>query len=179
METIIGKHIYDINKTELTARCYRIKKNGQHKYRFNYKFHSLAQLETFVAKEQTIIKKEIADKEIVNAKIKESKKDAIKHFKVGDIFYDSWGYEQTNINFYQVVELKKASVVIREIAQNKITKGYLQGTTTPIKDDFIGDKILKRIITNYYNDKVQHYIKSKFGWVSRWDGRPKCWSSYA
>lgn len=28
----------------------------------------------------------------------------IDGYKVGDIFYTSWGYEQTNIEFYQVVK---------------------------------------------------------------------------
>lgn len=35
---------------------------------------------------------------------------------VGDIFYASWGYEQTNADFFQVVELVgKASVRVREV----------------------------------------------------------------
>ena len=36
--------------------------------------------------------------------------------KVGDLFYASWGYEQTNVNFFQVVELVgSSSVRIREV----------------------------------------------------------------
>ena len=36
--------------------------------------------------------------------------------KVGDLFYSSWGYEQTNVNFFQVVALVgKKSVRIREV----------------------------------------------------------------
>ena len=37
--------------------------------------------------------------------------------KVGDLFYSSWGYEQTNVNFFQVIALVgKASVRIREVS---------------------------------------------------------------
>lgn len=36
--------------------------------------------------------------------------------KVGDLFYTSWGYEQTNVNFFQVIALKGASsVLVREV----------------------------------------------------------------
>ena len=39
-------------------------------------------------------------------------KNTAKHsFKVGDILYSSWGYEQTNIDFYQVAELNGSSMV--------------------------------------------------------------------
>ena len=46
----------------------------------------------------------------------------IKHpLQIGSILYTSWGYEQTNIDFYQVIELIGTStVVLREIAQEKI-----------------------------------------------------------
>lgn len=36
--------------------------------------------------------------------------------KVGDMFYASWGYDQTNINFFQVIGLRgKTSVLVREV----------------------------------------------------------------
>ena len=36
--------------------------------------------------------------------------------KVGDIFYTSWGYEQTNVDFFQVVALKgKTQVIIKQV----------------------------------------------------------------
>lgn len=36
--------------------------------------------------------------------------------KVGDLFYTSWGYEQTNVDFFQVIELVgESSVRVREV----------------------------------------------------------------
>lgn len=36
--------------------------------------------------------------------------------KVGDLFYTSWGYEQTNVNFFQVIALKgRTSCLLREV----------------------------------------------------------------
>lgn len=55
------------------------------------------------------------------AKATKAKKEEKKHefdfnVKVGDLFYSSWGYEQTNNTFFQVVELVgKKSVRVREV----------------------------------------------------------------
>ena len=35
--------------------------------------------------------------------------------KVGDIFRNSWGYEQTTVDFYQVVRVSAKSVWVRRI----------------------------------------------------------------
>lgn len=37
--------------------------------------------------------------------------------KVGDVFYTSWGYDQTNVEFYKVVRVSKASVWVQETGQ--------------------------------------------------------------
>lgn len=48
--------------------------------------------------------------------------------KVGDVFYASWGYEQTNNNFFQVVELVgESSVRVREVSP--IIKDTRQATS--------------------------------------------------
>lgn len=42
--------------------------------------------------------------------------EIMKNIHVGDVFSSSWGYEQTNVNFFQVVELiGKTSVRIKEV----------------------------------------------------------------
>lgn len=46
--------------------------------------------------------------------------------KVGDIFYMSWGYEQTNVDFFQVVALKgKTQVVIKEVVLREDNEEYM------------------------------------------------------
>lgn len=42
--------------------------------------------------------------------------EVMKNIHVGDVFSSSWGYEQTNVNFFQIVELiGKTSVRIKEV----------------------------------------------------------------
>lgn len=35
---------------------------------------------------------------------------------VGDVYYTSWGYDQTNVEFFEVVRETEASVVLRALA---------------------------------------------------------------
>ena len=89
--------------------------------------------------------------------------------KVGDIFYASWGYEQTNVDFFQVIALVgETSVRVREVCPTmidetptcsmaadrtyKLTNELLPSVkhSTFIKDQENGD--LKRIKLGYYKD---------------------------
>ena len=46
--------------------------------------------------------------------------------KVGDLFYISWGYEQTNIDFYQVVKIVgESSVIVRAVWPERVTDEYM------------------------------------------------------
>lgn len=62
-------------------------------------------------------------------------------FQIGDIFVESWGYEQTNVDFYQVVKLNAASVVLRKISYNTLEfTGWASDTVEPRKNAFLDDK---------------------------------------
>jgi len=65
--------------------------------------------------------------------------------KVGDVFYDSWGYDQTNIDYYQVVGLKGTTqVVLRAIRAEAKQTGWLQSDVRPLKDQFITGSYITR-----------------------------------
>ena len=76
--------------------------------------------------------------------------------KVGDVFYDSWGYEQTNIDFYQVIGLKGTTqVVLAAIGCESREVGFCSAMVKPKKDSFLtgnyktrlqdGDSITKTV----------------------------------
>lgn len=67
--------------------------------------------------------------------------------QVGDVFYDSWGYEQTNIDFYQVVALRGTKqIVLRKIGGKKTEDcGYCSYMVAPVKDNFVGEPIRKTV----------------------------------
>ena len=51
--------------------------------------------------------------------------------KVGDLFYASWGYDQTNIDFFQVIKLVgETSVRVRQVnPQSRRIDAYTDGST--------------------------------------------------
>jgi hypothetical protein len=69
-----------------------------------------------------------------------------KRLPVGAILATSWGYEQTNVEFFQVTERRgKATVILREIAGELTQTHMMQGTVTAVPGRFIGEPILRRV----------------------------------
>ena len=93
--------------------------------------------------------------------------------RVGDILVNSWGYDQTNVDFYQVVEVKPSgkSVVIRSISSEIVETGFMCGERTPILDSFHGDEIIKR--------STSDYVSFDYGSGNKWNGKPQYVSWYA
>lgn len=98
---------------------------------------------------------------------------ASDHFSVGDVVYNSWGYDQTNIDFYQVVELKAKSVVLRAVKQNSSDQpgGPYGGHTQPRRNEFCGEPFQKLV-------GERGWISFEHGAGSKWDGKPMYTSSY-
>lgn len=110
-------------------------------------------------------------------KKKQDQKDARKApstLTEGTILYTSWGYDQTNIDFYQVTKIvSKRMVEIRQIGAAKEYTNHMAGNVTPIKDKFISEPIRK--MANAENIiKIASYASA---WP--WDGRAKYFSEYA
>ena len=76
-----------------------------------------------------------------------ARKEAVENVKKGDIFVASWGWEQTNVDAYQVVEKKGATVTLREIGLDTIygSEGHMSDRVRPVKNLFIGEAFTKRI----------------------------------
>jgi hypothetical protein len=60
------------------------------------------------------------------------------HLKVGDVLSSMWGYEQTNIDYYQVTKLCGSTMVeVRRIASK--CEGMMTGESVPSPGAFIGE----------------------------------------
>ncbi len=58
--------------------------------------------------------------------------------KVGDIFSSSWGYDQTNVDYYQITELHGATMAtVRRIAAQRDEQGWLTGECAPQPGAFL------------------------------------------
>ena len=98
----------------------------------------------------------------------------------GDILVRSWGYDQTNIDFYVVTRRTPKTVTVREIGK---TSQYNNETMTsvvmPSPGHFDGEPQRKKI--QYYNGQVclnaGQYSGS--GSLRKWNGKPQTATHYA
>ncbi|WP_051356388.1 hypothetical protein [Azorhizobium doebereinerae] len=61
--------------------------------------------------------------------------------KPGDVLGTCWGYEQTNREFFEVIEVKGKFVILRELAQERIDTGWSQGKAVPLPGSYVGEPI--------------------------------------
>lgn len=93
--------------------------------------------------------------------------------KVGDILSSLWGWEQTNVDFYQVIALTTHTVTVRKIAMDMTESGWLQGEATPRVGDFVGEP------TKHKANSTNSISISSYSSASLWDGKPEHWTAYA
>ena len=116
-----------------------------------------------------------AEAGVIEAKQKRKAEEKKPHgYQVGDVLYASWGWEQTNIDFYEVVAVRGAVVDIVEIRQDKVQTFSMQGTCTPRKGDHKGG-----VIKGKRPNGLGQIRLNSYSYARAWDGRPLAWSSYA
>lgn len=90
---------------------------------------------------------------------------------VGDIFYSSWGYEQTNIDFYQVTATTPTMVKLKKIRKKIVGgKGEPQEKVMPIANTMEGPEIRKKL-KDWRG--VPYVSLNSYASAYKWDGKPK------
>jgi hypothetical protein len=95
--------------------------------------------------------------------------------KVGDILRSSWGYDQTNIDYYQVTRVPgPMTVEIREIAASSSGEdGFMTAKCTAVRDAFKGPPMIKRATAD-------NCVRiASYAYASPWDGKADRYSWYA
>ena len=109
------------------------------------------------------------DREEYKKKQKAKKKAAIeekaKAIKVGDIYYTSWGYEQTNVEFYKVVEIKGKKVTLIEVAEKIAETDGACDYVVPVPEAEIGEPFTRMV--GEYGFKID-----KCAYATKWNGKP-------
>ena len=104
----------------------------------------------------------------------ERKKAYKPNMKAGDILESSWGYDQTNIDFYQVTRVSGTRAYMR-----KIGKKYVQGeermcedAVMPDRGNFCGGEFFKRICVFLYGNEASEYVNiSSYSTARPWNGQ--------
>lgn len=149
-----------------------------HHYSFNYTdlSKSILNMNLFVDKFINAKEKEAIERENKKRALSNARKNFTNPFQVGQIFYNSYGYEQTNVSFYQITEIKGKKVILHEVVQHRTYSHSMAGSTLPVKNDFIGKPIEKIIQLRARGpETIDAFLKD----LLVWDGQPKYWSSYA
>ena len=111
------------------------------------------------------------------AQERKRKKAKPHNIQVGDIFVYSWGYEQTNVDYFEVVATTPKTVKVREIAKEITeTTGWMCGTCQPRPGAFLDDAPVLVKHPREYDGAF--YLTFEFGTGSPWNGKPVSWSSY-
>lgn len=106
---------------------------------------------------------------------------ADQFYKIGDILVNSWGYEQTNVDFYRVIGVKGKTITYVKIPHLIIEESmYAHGMACDVVPDTSytpgpGAVLLKsRVKENGYLSQPNSYY-----YIHRWNGEPMYKSWYA
>jgi len=92
--------------------------------------------------------------------------------KVGDVLNSCWGYEQTNVEFYEVIAVSGVMVTLREIAASITETGFMCGQAVACPGQYVGEPIRRRA------SSTNHVRIHTSASASPWNGRPQYVSWY-
>lgn len=134
---------------------------------FHYKFKTAERMAEHIDKFFAHYAEMVEYKANEKAKAEAKKAEAAKNLKIGDIYYSSWGYDQTNVDFYKVLEVKKSSAVIVKVGSKTVLdNGSSYTEVVPAPEHEIDEPMLKRI--QEYGFKIYSFANAY-----KWDGEPK------
>jgi hypothetical protein len=97
--------------------------------------------------------------------------------QVGTVLSSSWGYDQTNVDYYEVVGVSasRQTVTIRPIAQRTVEDGPLMtGCCWPVAGEYIGPARTHRVGPG---ESVK--VRDWGVWARPWAGTLDRWTAYA
>lgn len=184
---VVYVHEYDNGSgvSRVHALGYSYKRN---KPDWNYNFKTREQMDHYAAAWVQNLRDVKAMKEGFKAKRKAAR-SLPNPFKVGDILHYSWGYDQTNCEFYQVIEVRERSVVIREIGHKPVegSQGFMSQSVKPDKDRFLsprcdgddqGKPLTKVVQWATWNEEPYAYLSMDYGSATLVNEDSKHYSSW-
>jgi len=155
---------YDHNAVDLIGYSGRSKKHA-----FYIRFPCLDSAHNYLQ----VWEAELTKKKNLKEEKRAERKKFIHAYKVGDILYSSWGYEQTNIDFFQVVKVISDKTIAFRAIKSEIVNTHendLSGYKKPCRDQFFGELMQRRVLPS----RDGGYIKIKnYTTASKYDNREK------
>lgn len=143
----------------------------------NYLFPNEERREAFIARQIEGLK---THRQMIDDRKKSRAGTAedVAKVQVGSIFHNSWGYEQTNCDFYQVISMSGRHVTLREIASETVpgSEGYMRCSLVAVKDQFM--EKAKPFTKLVQFSRGQPHVSMRHGWCGLWDGQPETCTWY-
>jgi len=138
----------------------------QSKPLFHYSYRDERQREKAIEDAADGRRKELELKE----ERRQERKQFRHEFNVGDVLYSSWGYDQTNIDFYEVTKVIGPKFVeIRELAQKTVRSEATADYVVPVPGRFAqGSRPMKKRVKPGHAVSIASYANAY-----KWDGKPK------
>ena len=94
---------------------------------------------------------------------------------VGDLYHTSWGYDQTNVDWFKVIAVTKAGATVVPLCSREEETCFMSGWSTPV-DETCGEPFKVRFIVGKPGEKWSCHIHGHWaGYESRgFAGRASC-----
>lgn len=147
---------------------------------FHYVFSTPQARDTYVSTFLAGIERAAADRAVRAAQ----KSAWINPLKVGDILYSSWGYDQTNVDFYIVQHVSGRAVIIAGIDGDETPDGgHMSGRVVPAQPIRVTGEPMRKIAQPRQSmndgDRGVSISMTSYSSAHIWDGQPKYCSHYA
>jgi hypothetical protein len=144
---------------------------------FNYKFKTDQFRDEWIARYVEVATKRFAQRDADKIARKLQRAKAAAEFKAalkpGVILSDSWGWEQTNVEFYKVLSVKGATVELVELGHIDMgATSWASCHVMPNVDSYQGAPIFKRVAGS--SIKINSSVS-----LTLWDGKQRYKSWYA
>jgi hypothetical protein len=99
----------------------------------------------------------------------------------GQILVNSFGYEQTNVDFYQIVRITAARIFAKPMTKGVAPHGpeYMSGDVVPLDVVETAKEILMKPYVRSRRDEITHWgAKFKGHYCYLWNGKPESCSWY-
>jgi len=160
-EVVVEEHgirVIKENGKNFLAKAWRGKAKKPYAY---YQFRTEEARDAWVAEEVSKAAATAVAKAERAAAAKVKKAEFRTKYTVGTVLCNSWGYDQTNIDFYEVVRRSAtgATVWVRPIELESVpgSGGFMCDTVVPDPGKFCGDEIKKVV--------GAHGVQFSFGWT--------------
>ena len=166
-----------------TLKC--IRKFKATKALFFYRYESMEKLEAAKAKfiqaihdRETQREQDKIDRKMIK---RADKQKQLEEYKVGAIFVNNWGYDQTNVDAYQIIEREGIKVRFKPIALETVpgSEGRDCCNVKPVKDAFIEKSWKMEEGQEYFEKQLRgQYAFFDFGSQEIWDGKRSYYNSW-